>query len=273
VGDDEAASLRRSSRATTSASRSTRSSKKKDSSSKTEGLEYFLRQTPTLPTKEESIDGKHDNDNNIEDNGTGNSEKVLSSIPSSRLDVEILQEKRHEEYYSKLYQRYEKELLSCYDNKKDLDNKSGKVEQFGAYAGSSFPPYLGTVTKCKNSHGCLWEIRPPFAVPALRWVLRGLVHSGHLTDTEPMTGNSAESSRSNIDTNAGSIVTNDVYYHDDKVKPFEVLDIRELKRKKNANKSGNDPDSDEDFEMSEYEKLRAERVARNAERLKALGLA
>ena len=34
-----------------------------------------------------------------------------------------------------------------------------------------------------------------------------------------------------------------------------------------------DSESDEDIELSEYEKLRAERVARNAERLKALGLA
>jgi hypothetical protein len=32
-------------------------------------------------------------------------------------------------------------------------------------------------------------------------------------------------------------------------------------------------ESEEEVEMSEYEKLRAERVARNAERLKALGLA
>jgi hypothetical protein len=34
-----------------------------------------------------------------------------------------------------------------------------------------------------------------------------------------------------------------------------------------------DDESEEDIELSEYETLRAERVARNAERLKALGLA
>jgi hypothetical protein len=252
-GDVEASSIRRSSRAVQSSTR-TRSGKKNDTSSKTEGLEYFLR---NMTTTTSTMNGE----NGDTTTNSGN-EKALSTIPSSRLDVEVLQEKRHEEYYSMLYQRYEKEL-------------SGHVDGgFGIYTSSSFPSYLGRVISSKNSHGYIWEIRPPFVVPALRWVIRGLVHSGHLTATESLTGYSGESGRTgNIDVTAGMIVTNDIYYYDpEKVKPFEILDTRILQRKKRADKSDNE-ESDDDFEMSEYEKLRAERVARNAERLKALGLA
>jgi hypothetical protein len=67
-------------------------------------------------------------------------------------------------------------------------------------------------------------------------------------------------------------LTNDIYYVDANLKPYEVLDLRELQRKKRANREGSE-ESDDEVEMSEYEKARADRVARNAERLKALGLA
>jgi hypothetical protein len=70
---------------------------------------------------------------------------------------------------------------------------------------------------------------------------------------------------------SGVIITNDVYYWDAQLEPFEVLNLRELQRRKRANIADEEA-SEEDIELSEYEKLRAERVARNAERLKALGL-
>merc|ERR1712238_435335 len=109
LGEDEVASLRRSSRATQTSSGHTRSSTKKmDSSLKIEGLEYFLRNTSTT-TDAVNGDITANNNNNV---------KALSSIPSNRLDVEIVREKRHEGYYSKLYQRYEKDLSSYDDNNK-----------------------------------------------------------------------------------------------------------------------------------------------------------
>merc|ERR1712238_203399 len=270
-GEDEVASLRRSSRATQTSSGRTRSSTKKmDSSLKIEGLEYFLRNTSTKTNTTDAVNG------DITAHGNNNV-KALSSIPSNRLDVEIVREKRHEGYYSKLYQKYEKDLSSYDDN-----NKGKQKQQFAIYTNSSFPPYLGSVIPSSNNgHGSSWEIRPPFAVPALRWVICGLINSGHLSATEPLPGqNYGESGRSSIDVTAGMIVTNDIYYCDPSSstssdnKPFEILDTRVLQRKKRAgdNADGED-DSEDDFEMSEYEKLRAERVARNADRLKSLGLA
>jgi hypothetical protein len=68
------------------------------------------------------------------------------------------------------------------------------------------------------------------------------------------------------------VIKNDIYYWDPKQQPFEVLDVRGLQRRKRAGNIAEEEEED-DYEMSEYERLRAERVARNAERLKALGLA
>jgi hypothetical protein len=169
-------------------------------------------------------------------------------LPTSRLDVEILREVAHEERYSKLFMQHEKRLVA-----------TGK---YGIFANSSFPPYLGRMAPFKNRHGMLWEIRSDFAVPALRWVIRGLINSGHLTATEPMTS----------DVTSGVVIKNDIYYWDPKQQPFEVLDVRGLQRRKRAGNIAEEEEED-DYEMSEYERLRAERVARNAERLKALGLA
>jgi hypothetical protein len=175
-------------------------------------------------------------------------EESIIVLPTSRLDVEVVREKRHEEHYSKLYQKYEKELKS--------------VDGYGAYVNSSFPPYLGRVVPTGPNNEFVWELRSSFVVPALRWVIRGLVHSGHLTAVEPMTA----------DQSSGVILTNDIYYWDSRLEPYEVLDVRELQRRKRADNAG-DEESEDDVEMSEYEKLRAARVARNADRLKALGLA
>jgi hypothetical protein len=102
-----------------------------------------------------------------------------------------------------------------------------------------------------------WEIRDSYVLPAIHWVLRGLVQSGHLAE---------------LDTDV--LLTNDIYFSDDSQQPFDVLDMKEMQRRKRATLAGYDEqESEEEVEMSEYEKLRAERVARNAERLKALGLA
>lgn len=175
-------------------------------------------------------------------------ETTLSTLPTSRLDLEVLREERHEEYYSKLYFQYEKELAP--------------VGKYGLYVNGSFPPYLGHVTPSRNRHSMMWEIRSPFAVPAIRWIIRGLIYSGHLTAIEPMTS----------DVTSGVVIKNDIYYWDRKLQPYEVLDARGLQRRKRADVA-EEEESEDDFEMSAYEKARAERVARNAERLRALGLA
>jgi hypothetical protein len=261
-GEAEDSSLRRSSRETRpTSSRRSKRDKKKDASKKTEGLEYHLMDSSSGVTE-------YGGDEVIK-------QQLLSSIPSSRLDLEVLLEKRHEEHYAKLYRNFESELVSSplvSGGNEDDSDESQEQNRFALYSSGSFPPYLGRVVPSKNQHGFTWEIRPPFAVPALRWVIRGLVVSGHLTAIEPMFGGSGGSS--NHDTSSGVILSNDVYYwNPETCRPFEVLDTRVLQRKKRAGKSDGDDSSEDEVEMSEYEKLRAERVARNAERLKALGLA
>jgi hypothetical protein len=159
--------------------------------------------------------------------------------------VEAQREKLHEVYFAKLYQQLSKFL-------QPID------EDYGSYVNSSFPPFLGRVipsTAPDNVEDVTWEIRGPFLIPAIRWVLRGLVHSGHLTE---------------VDTDV--LLTNDVYFTDDSQQPYDILDMKEMQRRRRGN-IPREEESEEEVEMSEYEKLRAERVARNAERLKALGLA
>jgi hypothetical protein len=186
-------------------------------------------------------------------------EDVRSAAPRSRVEIEVELEKCHEEYYAKLHQEYSTLLTSSVS--KELPNIEDS-SSIGLYVNGSFPPFLGTVVPLSGISEASWEIRSPFVVPALRWVIRGLIGSGHLTALEPLTADSSMSS--------GVIITNDVYYWDAQ-QPFEVLNLRELQRRKRANIADEEA-SEEDIELSEYEKLRAERVARNAERLKALGL-
>jgi hypothetical protein len=175
---------------------------------------------------------------------------VRPSTASNRQEVESILETLHEDYYCKIYHQSWKTLQS--------------VDGNGVYTNGSFPPYLGRVVptgaKLDESEHCTWEIRSNYVVPAIRWVLRGLVSSGHLTAVEPMSMEAPLTS--------GIVLTNDVYYYDRSATPFHVLEP--AKKKKTAEEESS---SEEEFEMSEYEKLRAERVARNLERLKALGLA
>jgi hypothetical protein len=218
VSEDEASRLRRSTRAHDRLVQPTRS--------KSESLEYVL-----CASNSEQVSWQKETETHL----------------STRFHVEISQEKRHEEYYSKLYQRYEKSLVAS--------------SQYGRFSPGSFPPYLGRVIPRRCGREGRWEIRSPFVVPALRWVVRGLIQSGHLTALEPMT----------TDPNSGLILTNDIYYIDSRQKPFEVLDTRELQRKKRSDADAEE--SEEEVELSEYEQLRAERMARNQERLRMLGLA
>lgn len=222
---NEKAGLRRSARATYNSK--AQSSKARSTKGLTVSVEYYLKEK--LP--------------------------VLSGVvepprmaQSSRSGIESLFEEVHENYYAKLYQQMGKYL---------------KFEkQVGSFSNNSFPPYLGRVVPVSfESCDCFWEIRSEYVIPALRWVIRGLINSGHLTSLEELSLDAPLSS--------GVIMTSDIYYHDSTLSPFDVLEIR---RKK---KDGNDANesSEDEIELSEYEKQRAERVARNAERLKILGLA
>ena len=181
--------------------------------------------------------------------------QLALATPASREDVEQVRERLHEEYFAKLYSEYFGRLMSQGD------------ADWGMYSDTGFPPYLGSVltetTTSRDRVSSTWQIRSSFLVPALRWIIRGLIQSEHLGDLEPVTLESLQS---------GVVVSNHAYFVDSLMEPFEVLDLRELQRRKRANMDDAE-ESEDDIELSEYEKLRQERVARNAERLKALGLA
>ena len=185
--------------------------------------------------------------------------------PSTRSDVEYLCERLHDSYYADVYK-----TVSVSLEQSDLNTMNAEVQgklegPLGSFANGSFPPFLGRmIPHSMAKHGKFsWEIRAPFQIPALRWVIRGLIKSGHLGEVEPLEQENLSS---------GVIMTNHVYYTDNSLQPFEILDSKELARRRRANNE-QAASSEDEIELSEYEKLRAERVARNAERLKALGLA
>ena len=122
-----------------------------------------------------------------------------------------------------------------------------------------------------------WEIREPYIVPALRWVIRGLLNTDHLVQISD-SGSVGNPLRESILSQNENVLLfpNHIYYIDESSVPFDILDVKELARRKkqrNTNSINDDDDSDDDIEMSEYEKARAERMARNKNRLVELGLA
>lgn len=181
--------------------------------------------------------------------------------PTNRTEVEIVRERMHEDYFAKTFRDVGKGELQEFFGSDEEDNMFG----VGKFANDSFPPYLGSIIPSSDEGG-LWEIRAPCIVPALRWVIRGLVASEHLGTIDPLDDDNQRS---------GVVLANNVYYFDDTLTPYDVVDQKEFSRRKKAKQgdSANNEEEDDAIELSEYEKLRAERVARNADRLKALGLA
>ncbi len=180
-------------------------------------------------------------------------------VASDRVEVEKRREERHEEYYAKMYYKLFVESSS----------KGTSLVEPIMFANSSFPPYLGRVvpTGCTGNDeechqvgpGLKWEIRSPFVMPALQWIMRGLIHSGHL---------------SKLSSSDELYVVNHAYYYDAHVPLFDVLDVKEIQKqqRQQRNNEQEEEEEEEEVELSAYEKMRAERVQRNKERLKALGL-
>lgn len=278
------------------------------------------------------------------------SDKETNKFPRNRTEIECINEKLHEDYYCRLFDKYMNlspesvvdSILPSYSEDIGIDSKNVVSQpitdkdidgDIGMYMNDAFPPYLGriiplTATSINNenpkekfqhiteqlSHGSCdntfykWEIRSSFVLPALRWIIRGLIHSNHLSEIESLqplmapsavgvaggqtTATSISASAENQLSSTGIIVPNHVYFYDTKspttsekschydlmdfhhqhFHPYEALDVKELQRRKRSNNDDDSSSSEDGVELSEYEKARAERVARNAERLKALGL-
>ena len=216
-----------------------------------------------------------------------NSSCDIEEVPRNRLQVEVFRERLHESYFAKLFQLHGKKLTQ-HEQLQDSGDvwDESKFLFVAEYADGSFPPYLGRVVPMiplsKDASSDLkpnvkWEIREPFIVPALRWIIRGLLNSEHLVQTSDsgFTGNPLRESILSQSENV-LLFPNHIYYINESTLPFDVLDVKEMARRKKqrtTKSTDGDDDSDDDIEMSEYEKARAERMARNKDRLVALGLA
>ena len=192
---------------------------------------------------------------------SGSDADFIPTLSRSRLGAEGVQETIHEVFFGKLYREHSPNAMILGDG-------------LGTYANGSFPPFLGRVIQT-DSENNVWEIREQYLIPALRWVLRGLVKSGHLAEVDgSLSDGLIDDAAARTSFGAGIVVPSHEYYCNETFSPFEVLDEKEVLRKRRQEAAvDGDSSSDEEVELSEYEKMRAERVARNAERLKLLGLA
>jgi len=112
-------------------------------------FEYFLADATLLPPM-----------------GNEETDALLHKSTNSRSEVEAWRENLHERYFARLYQQLSKFL-------QPVDN------DYGSYVNSSFPPFLGRVMPSvapDNVEDVTWEIRAPFVIPAIRWVLRVLIN-------------------------------------------------------------------------------------------------
>jgi Bromodomain len=210
-----------------------------------------------------------------------NTKRSTDSLPPiNRSQVEMLRERLHETYFAKLYHAYGKDLQLVHD----IDDAKDASNVIAQYSSGSFPPFLGRVVPmiplCQKSEegeaSCVpmqkWEIRESMVLPALRWIIRGLLYSEHLVQIADGSGNPLRESLLSQSENT-VVLANHVYFIDDTETPFDVLDIKEMTRRKKQRNAATTEDSEDEVELSEYEKARAERVARNTQRLQALGLA
>jgi len=240
-----------------------------------------------------------------DDAATSNTESLKNVVYSdgvtmakSRAEVEAALEHIHESKYAHLYYKYfggdikseagfvDMSMPKPVSTLTDTDGPASST--LGLCADQTFPPYLGRIVPsstgvCKSLDGAkgtpidstnvVWEIREPYASAAIRWVIRGLIKSGHLAEIEPMDGRYVPNSNY-YDEKSGAVVANNAYYKDSSIAPYDVLDVKEMVRKRRAERKGEEEsESEEEVELSAYEQLRAQRVARNQERLKLLGLA
>lgn len=239
---------------------------------------YQLMQTPSLPNQRRSTraatalsTATHttSTDTNVAE---GAIEFYLSSEPSvcgsNRIHVEMIREAVHE-HYAELYSTYVKRAelvpiksLSTSDVEEGsaVSSKSNAdtIKPYKFYNKDIFPPFLGNISPLTGK----WEIRSHLVLPALLWVVRGMIHSGYLGCDDGTTAN-------NLTSLTPLTLSNAYYWNKSSIIPFDIEEVV----KKHQSKVVESESEEEEVELSEYEKARLERVARNQERLRQLGLA
>ena len=128
----------------------------------------------------------------------------------------------------------------------------------------AWPPYLGRIGQ-NDTGGMVWEIRKDLAQQALLHVLRGLVQSQHIFEVSPISNPKEE----------GMVCVANYYLPGVPYSVYPKIDRRKRLKLEGASAPGpvGGESSDEEEEMTEYEKARAEKMARNKAFLQSLGLA
>ena len=128
-----------------------------------------------------------------------------------------------------------------------------------------WPPYLGRIGQ-NDTGGMVWEIRKELAQQALLHVLRGLVQSQHIFEVSPISKPKEE----------GMVCVANYYLPGIPYSVYPKIDRRKRLKLEGASAPGGGEGSDaaeEEEEMTEYEKVRADKMARNQAFLQSLGLA
>jgi len=223
----------------------------------------------------------------------GGTEPAPCTVAHDRAGVEAARESLHEEYYAVLHRRFCSVGGVGGAGAAAVESVDGV--KYGVYTDGSFPPFLGRIVPTgwsaavgdRGSGDVTWEIRRAYVIPALHWIVRGLVASGHLERLESAVAEGGGGGGPGGGLGTAVVITNHAYYCRSEERlgpnpggerdggPYDVLDVKEMvrrKRSENAARVEKEEEEEEEVEMSAYEKMRAERVARNKERLKLLGL-
>lgn len=178
-------------------------------------------------------------------------------IAKDRVQVEQILEVAHE-YMSDVFEKLQ---LNISHMSETVNGKSFRKESraLSLFSKNVFPPYLGRICPLTKK----WEIRAQHVHRALRWIIQGMIHSGHLGLENPKSTTETTSHGDGY-----SVVISNAYFCNDTISPFDVL--RQTPRRNNLAEER--AELKDEVELSEYEKARLDRVARNHERLKLLGL-
>ena len=111
----------------------------------------------------------------------------FDTIVKDRVGIEAVSEATHkkmvglaEKFNRERRAREKAEGMMADDDDDDTDPAT--IRKNGLTTDINLPPWLGNVNNGR------WEIRKPFVIPAIRWVLRGLIASGHVMETETFNG-------------------------------------------------------------------------------------
>lgn len=188
------------------------------------------------------------------------SRKNFDTAANDRVEIEAIRENYHKKMVSlnaKIQrQRRLKASIKEREREENDTEKGAQREKKDPIDNMILPPWLGSIVD-----GKYWEIRKPFLIPAIRWVVRGLIASGHCDPSEDFTGGQF----------SGAVIPSNLYF---KGNPWTVEANLQKQKKQIMEREAKQKRQEEEAnrELNDYEKARLERIERNNEKLRSLGL-